>query len=123
MKEEVNRIETIDKNMLSKAIARRMGLTIVDVMKIIDILQDEVISAIKENKKVQLNGFLIFTPQNVEGRTLVSPLDKKEYVIPAKRTVEIRVGKFFKNEIKDSYKPEDVENASDKKQARARKRK
>lgn len=104
-----NKIPTVDKNMLSKAIAHRVGLTITDVMHIIDIMQEEVITSIKENKKVQLNGFLVFMPRDVESITIVSPLDKKEYIVPAKRVVDVRVGKNFKDSIKDSYKPEEAE--------------
>ena len=119
------KLEVVEKTTLSKSIARRMGLTIVDVMKIIDTFEEEIIDAIKSNKKVQLNGFLVFVPKNVEGKTIVSPLDKKEYIIKPKRTVEVRVGKFFKDSIKDSYKPiEEVKvDDSDKKQTRTRKSK
>lgn len=107
------RIEVVDKNQLSKSIARRVGLTISDVEKIVDILQDEIITSIKENKKVQLNGFLIFMPRDVEGMTIVSPLDNKEYIIPPKRVVDVRVGKNFKESIKNAYKPEKNEEKKD----------
>ena len=60
------KLEVVEKTTLSKSIARQMGLTIVDVMKIINIFEEEIIEAIKNNKKVQLNGFLIFTPKNIE---------------------------------------------------------
>ena len=121
---EEQKISVVDKNMLSKSIARRMGLTISDVMQIITIFEDEIITAIKENKKVQLNGFLIFTPRDVEGMTLTSPLDKKEYHIKAKRVVDVRVGKYFKESIKNSYSPVEVEdkpNESNKKPRRTKK--
>lgn len=115
MNKEV-KLEAVDKNMLSKSIARRMGLTISDVLQLIDIFEDEIIEAIKENKKVQLNGFLIFTPKNVPASTIISPLDKKEYQIKAKRVVDVKVGKFFKESIKDSYFEEKEEkNDSSKK--------
>ena len=123
MQEEM-KLEIVDKNMLSKSIARRMGLTISDTLQIINIFEDEIITSIKENKKVQLNGFLIFTPKNVDGMKIVSPLDKKEYYIKPKRTVDVRVGKYFKESIKNSYKPsesEEEEHASDKKPKRAKK--
>ena len=123
MQEEM-KLEIVDKNMLSKSIARRMGLTISDTLQIINIFEDEIINSIKENKKVQLNGFLIFTPKNVDGMKIVSPLDKKEYYIKPKRTVDVRVGKYFKESIKNSYKPsesEEKENASDKKSKRTKK--
>ena len=123
MQEEM-KLEIVDKNMLSKSIARRMGLTISDTLQIINIFEDEIINSIKENKKVQLNGFLIFTPKNVDGMKIVSPLDKKEYYIKPKRTVDVRVGKYFKESIKNSYKPsesEEEEHASDKKSKRAKK--
>ena len=117
------KLELIDKLTLSKSIGRRLGLTIAEVMKIIDIFQDEVIEAIKNNKKVQLNGFLVFIPKDVEGRKLISPLDKKEYVVDPKRTVEVRVGKNFKETIKDSYRPEARENVDIKEQTRTRRSK
>ena len=120
---EEQKMGVVDKNMLSKSIARRMGLTISDVMQIITIFEDEIITAIKENKKVQLNGFLIFTPRDVEGMTLTSPLDKKEYHIKAKRVVDVRVGKYFKESIKNSYSPEleEKKDESNKKQRRTKK--
>ena len=121
---EKQRFEVIDKNSLSKAIARKMGLTISDVMQIISIFQEEIIEAIKENKKVQLNGFLIFIPRDVKGSTITSPLDNKEYEIKPKRVVDVRVGKFFKDEIKGSYIPmnqEDDKDDSNKKSGRPKK--
>ena len=112
------KMEIVDKLTLSKSIGRRLGLTISDVMKIIDIFEDEIIEAIKNNKKVQLNGFLIFTPKDIEGRTITSPLDNKEYVVDPKRTVDVRVGKYFKDSIKESYKPVEVKEDVDNKEPR-----
>ena len=120
---EEQKLGVVDKNMLSKSIARRMGLTISDVMQIITIFEDEIITAIKENKKVQLNGFLIFTPRDVEGMTLTSPLDKKEYHIKAKRVVDVRVGKYFKESIKNSYTPVEVEAKADESNKKPRRTK
>lgn len=119
------KLEVVEKTTLAKAIARKMCLTILDAMKIIDTFEEEIIESIKNNKKVQLNGFLIFTPKNVEGKTIISPLDHKEYKIEPKRTVEVRVGKYFKDTIKDSYKPErkEDENDSNKEQKRTNKSK
>ena len=97
--------ETVDKTTLSKQIARRIGLTITDVINIIDIFEDEIINSIKQNKKVQLNGFLVFEPRNVEGGKFYSALDKKEYEINPKRIVLVRVGKYFKESIAESYAP------------------
>ena len=120
---EEQKMSVVDKNMLSKSIARRMGLTISDVMQIITIFEDEIITAIKENKKVQLNGFLIFTPRDVEGMTITSPLDKKEYHIKAKRVVDVRVGKYFKESIKNSYAPAEAEAKTDESSKKSRRTK
>ena len=98
------KLEVVNKEAISKNISRQLGLTIADVSRIIDIFQYEVEDAIKNNKKVQLNGFLILTPKNVEGKVIVSPLDKKEYTIEAHRSVEVKVGKEFRDYIKDGYK-------------------
>ena len=47
MNTKVMKTETVDKTMLSKQIARRIGLTITDVINIIDIFEDEIINSIK----------------------------------------------------------------------------
>ena len=97
------RIAIVDKYTISRTISLRMGLTIADSMRIIDIFSEEIVESIKQNKKVQLNGFLVFDPRDVEGRTIISPLDNKKYEVPPKRVVDVRVGKLFKDAIKDSY--------------------
>ena len=115
------KLEVVNKETISKNISRQLGLTIADVSRIIDIFQYEVEDAVKNNKKVQLNGFLILTPKNVEGKVIVSPLDKKEYTIEAHRSVEVKVGKEFRDYIKDGYKGE--ENDTPEKPTRTRKSK
>ena len=115
------KLEVVNKEAISKNISRQLGLTIADVSRIIDIFQYEVEDAVKNNKKVQLNGFLILTPKNVEGKVIVSPLDKKEYTIEAHRSVEVKVGKEFRDYIKDGYKGE--ENDAPEKPTRTRKSK
>jgi len=115
------KLEVVNKEAISKNISRQLGLTIADVSRIIDIFQYEVEDAVKNNKKVQLNGFLILTPKNVEGKVIVSPLDKKEYTIEAHRSVEVKVGKEFRDYIKDGYKGE--ENDTPEKPTRTRKSK
>lgn len=117
------RIAIVDKYTISRTISLRMGLTIADSMRIIDIFSEEIVESIKQNKKVQLNGFLVFDPRDVEGRTIISPLDNKKYEVPPKRVVDVRVGKLFKDAIKDSYIriKEEVKDV-DSKESRKRKR-
>ena len=112
------KLEVVNKETISKNISRQLGLTIADVSRIIDIFQYEVEDAIKNNKKVQLNGFLILTPKNVEGKVIVSPLDKKEYTIEAHRSVEVKVGKEFRDYIKDGYKGEEDDTPEKPKRTR-----
>ena len=116
------KLEVVNKETISKNISRQLGLTIADVSRIIDIFQYEVEDAIKNNKKVQLNGFLILTPKNVEGRVIVSPLDKKEYTIEAHRSVEVKVGKEFRDYIKDGYKGEEDDTPEKPKRTRKSKK-
>ena len=116
------KLEVVNKETISKNISRQLGLTIADVSRIIDIFQYEVEDAIKNNKKVQLNGFLILTPKNVEGKVIVSPLDKKEYTIEAHRSVEVKVGKEFRDYIKDGYKGEEDDTPEKPKRTRKSKK-
>ena len=59
-----------------------------------------------DNKKVQLNDFLTFTPDTLNEKKIVSPLDKKEYVVPRKRVVRISIGKGFKQLIQEGLEKE-----------------
>ena len=116
------KLEVVNKETISKNISRQLGLTIADVSRIIDIFQYEVEDAIKNNKKVQLNGFLILTPKNVKGKVIVSPLDKKEYAIEAHRSVEVKVGKEFRDYIKDGYRGEEDDTPEKPKRLRKSKK-
>ena len=118
------KIETANKNAIARSISHQMSLTISDVTRMIDLFQLEIENCIRDNKRVQINGFLIFTPKDIEAKKLVSPLDGKEYFVCARRDVTVTVGKDFKDYIKDAYTGEkEQEDDSVKKPQRTRKRK
>ena len=122
--EKVLKIETANKNAIARSISHQMSLTISDVTRMIDLFQLEIENCIRDNKRVQINGFLIFTPKNIEAKKLISPIDGKEYFVCARRDVSVSVGKDFKEYIKDAYTGKvEQEDDSTKKSPRARKRK
>lgn len=99
MKSKQIRIEVVDKLALAKMISNKEGIIISEAMSLIDTFEESIISSLQEDKKVQLNDFLSFKPKILEAKKIVSPLDKKEYDIPKKRTVVITIGKGFKTKL------------------------
>lgn len=106
MKSKQTKLEVVDKLSLAKTIANRQCITISEALSLIDAYQSGIINAIKDNKKVQLNDFLTFTPDTLNEKKIVSPLDKKEYVVPRKRVVRISIGKGFKQLIQEGLEKE-----------------
>ena len=94
-------LEVVDKITLAKMIASKEGIIISDALSFIDTFEEAIVKSVKEEKKVQLNDFLSFSPQIKEEKRMVSALDKKEYIIPRKRVVLVTVGKGFKESIQE----------------------
>lgn len=101
MKSKQTKLEVVDKLTLAKIVANRQCITISEATSLIDSVEDVIVTSVKNNKKVQLNDFLTFTPDVLEEKKIVSPLDKKEYIVPRKRVVKITVGKGFKKAIQE----------------------
>ena len=101
MKSTHKRVEVVDKMTLAKMIANKEGIIISEALSFIDTFEEVIVKSVKEEKKVQLNDFLSFTPEIKEEKRMVSALDKKEYVIPRKRVVLVSVGKGFKEAIQE----------------------
>ena len=99
MKSKSKKIEVVDKLTLAKMIANKEGLIIDDALSFINAFEESIKTSIQQDKKVQMNDFLTFTPEINEEKKIVSPLDKKEYIIPKRRVVAITVGKGFKEFI------------------------
>ena len=101
MKSKRKRVEVVDKITLAKMIASKEGIIISDALSFIDTFEEAIVKSVKEEKKVQLNDFLSFSPQIKEEKRMISALDKKEYIIPKKRVVLVTVGKGFKESIQE----------------------
>ena len=101
MKSKRKKLEVVDKITLAKMIASKEGIIISDALSFIDTFEEAIVKSVKEEKKVQLNDFLSFSPQIKEEKRMVSALDKKEYIIPRKRVVLVTVGKGFKESIQE----------------------
>lgn len=82
-------------------ISRKEGTTISDAYRFIDDFQEIVEKMTKEDKKIQINGFLIFTPKIHEQKELLSPLTKQTHIIPKRRVVVVTVGKHFKESLQN----------------------
>lgn len=114
MKSKITRNETADRQTIAKSIANTLGTTISDALVFISAFEEALIVSIQHNKKVQLNDFVSITPKIEEEKKIVSPLDKKEYVIPRKRVVSVTIGKGFKQAIQKGISKE-KKNAGTKK--------
>ena len=108
MKSKQTKIEVVDKLTLAKMISNREGIIISEALSLIDTFEESIISSLQEGKKVQLNDFLSFTPTVLESKKMISPLDKKEYIVPKRKVVSISVGKGFKEKLQVNL-PKDKE--------------
>lgn len=87
------------KDLVDK-IAESTELTKKDVEKVINALTASIIEGVKDEKKVQLNGFGTFEPRERAARVGHSPRTKEEIQIPATRTVGFKVSSTFKDALK-----------------------
>lgn len=99
MQSKPKKLEVVDKLTLAKMIANKEGIIIDDALSFINAFEDAIKTSIQQDKKVQMNDFLTFTPAINEEKKIVSPLDKKEYLVPKRRVVAVTVGKGFKEFI------------------------
>lgn len=93
------RMKSVDQMTIARLVADRTGLTLTEVQQVIELEQKYTMDFIKRNRKVIKKNYLTLTPIVVKGKKFVSPLNGKEYDMPAHIGVSVRVGTGFKSYI------------------------
>lgn len=100
-------VKTIDQMTFARLIAQKFELPINTVLEIILEEQKLTMRYVNDGYKVIKKNYLTLECKLYEGKTWVSPLDKKTYEVPDRRRVLIRVGEGFTSYINDKKKKKD----------------
>lgn len=103
-KEKTKQCKSVDQVTIARLVANKTGFTLTEVQEIIELEQKYTMDYIKRDYKVVKKNYLILSPTSVKGRILKNPLDGKEYQLPARRGVSVRVGNGFKSYISENAK-------------------
>ena len=101
-------MKSIDQITIARLIANKTGLPLMDVQEVISLEQKFTMDSIKRGKKVVKENYIILTPSFSKERVLKCPIDGKEYVLPEKKSVTVKVSKYFKNYIADGIHGEEI---------------
>ena len=96
--------KSVDQVTIARLVANKTGFTLSEVQEIIELEQKYTMDYIKRDYKVVKKNYLILTPKILKGRTLKNPLDGKDYVLPSRKSVSVKVGNGFKVYISDNTK-------------------
>ena len=101
---KVERMKTVDQMTLARLVSNKTGLTITEVQEVIELEQKFTMDYIKRGRKVIKKNYLTLTPTVVKEKKFKSPLDGKQYEIPSRRGVSVKVGAGFKAYISENKK-------------------
>ncbi len=85
---------------LAAAIASKAGITKEKAGEVLNILTDEIASAVSKNDPVTLIGFGTFVQRQRSAREGKNPKTGETIKIPASRTVGFKAGKALKDALK-----------------------
>lgn len=92
-------METLRKSELISEVAEKAGISKADAGRALNAVQEAVIQAVAEGKKVSLTGFVSFDPSVQSARNGRNPRTGEEIFIPERRSVRIRPLKAFKEAL------------------------
>lgn len=96
--------KSVDQATIARLVANNTGFTVSEVQEIIELEQKYTMDYIKRDYKVIKKNYLILTPKVIKGRTLKNPLDGKDYVLPSRKSVSVKLGNGFKAYVSDNAK-------------------
>jgi DNA-binding protein HU-beta len=90
----------MNKPEIIESISKKSGLSKADSAKALEAFVETVVDAMESDDEVNLTGFTKFYVSSVAERKGHNPKDGTTIVIPAHKTVRVRVGKGLKNSVK-----------------------
>jgi|SRR5690554_3803231 len=93
-------VPTVTQLDVAREIAKKVrGFTLEDIQRIINAEQEVTLKYLKRGKKVVKKNYLILTPIDVAPREWTSPLNGKQYSLPARKSVSVKLGKKLKDVV------------------------
>ena len=72
-----------------------------DLEKFFDIFIDEIKSALKNNERVELRGWGVFSTKNQKSKTSRNPKTGEKVIVDKKKSISFKMSKGLFNEIND----------------------
>ena len=72
-----------------------------DLEKFFDIFIDEIKSALKNNERVELRGWGVFSTKNQKSKTSRNPKTGEKVIVDKKKSINFKMSKDLFNEIND----------------------
>ena len=72
-----------------------------DLEKFFDIFIDEIKSALKNNERVELRGWGVFSTKNQKSKTSRNPKTGEKVIVDKKKSISFKMSKDLFNEIND----------------------
>lgn len=90
---------TVDQLTVAKVVASRLGLEVQTVIEVIEMEQKTTMSYVKRGYRVTKKNYLTLAPIKKKGYTFESGLNGKQYEIPERRNIRVKIGDGFKNYV------------------------
>jgi hypothetical protein len=100
----IKKSKSIEQIEIAKIVATKLGLTVGQVIDVIETEQQLTMSHVKRGFRVVKKNYLTLIPTIREPYTLISKLDKKEYKVDKRVRVKVKVGQGFKSYVADKGK-------------------
>lgn len=91
--------DRLTKSRLVDEVAAKTGLTKVAVEKTITEVQNSIIEAVSDGKRVTLSNFVSFTPSIRKPRKMLNPKTKKLMDVREKQIVKVSVLEHFEEKV------------------------
>jgi hypothetical protein len=98
------KVKSIEQIEIAKIFATKLGMTVGQVVDVIETEQQLTMSHVKRGFRVVMKNYLTLIPISRDAYTLISKLDKKEYKVDKRIRVKVKVGQGFKSYVADKGK-------------------
>lgn len=89
----------LNKEGLAKAVNKNTDVPVADVLRVIESIQENIISSIVEGTEVKLMGFLAIEPTDRAPRVYKNPRTGEDIDVPASRGIRVRPMKNFRDRV------------------------
>ncbi|MCF7930463.1 MAG: HU family DNA-binding protein [Acholeplasmataceae bacterium] len=97
-----SKLKSIDQLSIAKIVATRLGMSVSQVVEVVEMEQKITMQHVKNNYKVIKKNYITFIPIVKPGYLMHSRLDSNTYEVPERTTIRTKVGQGFKSYVSDN---------------------